>query len=57
MIKPGRLFGIGVLIQIIVIGLVILAVAVGVSYVQEKGLKTIATELWEGTEADSTNTK
>jgi len=57
MIKPGRLFSIGVVMQIIVIGLMIWAASVGISYVRKYGLKTIATEIWEGTDADSTNTK
>jgi hypothetical protein len=57
MTTPGKLFGIGAVVQIIIVGLMIWAVVAGVSYVQKHGLKTIATEVWEGTEADSTNNK
>lgn len=57
MMKPGKLFGIGVVIQIIVVGLMIWAVAAGISYVQERGLKHIVNDVWEGTGSDSTKTK
>ena len=56
MTTPGKLFGIGAVVQLIIVGLMIWAVAVGISYVREHGLKTIATEIWEGTDVDSTKT-
>ena len=52
----GKLFGIGLIFQIIVVVLMIWAVAEGVSYVRKHGIKTIATEIWEGTDTDSTKT-
>ena len=51
---PGKLFSIGVVVQIIIVGLMIWAVAAGISYVHKNGLKNIATEIWEGSSADST---
>jgi len=59
MMKPGKLFGIGIVIQIVVVGLMLWAVVAGISYVHKYGLKNITTEIWEGTDStvvDSTKT-
>lgn len=59
--KPGKLFDIGAIIQIIIQIIVVIAfiwlVVTGISYVHQKGLKHIVNEVWEGTEVDSTNNK